>query len=283
MDASGFRNLLNSAPASPERAGTSLAVSDVEIEGHSQDIVLRLYRRPDKTGLPVVLYFHGGGFTRGSLADADFAARFLAERLPALVVSVDYSLAPAHPFPAAPEDAYRAARWVEARARAFGGSPRRIAVAGHDAGGQLANCLAFMARDRGDVSLAAQVLFGPMLDPSMTRMGDERQLASDITAKDCAASYRAYLPQPSQRMHPYAAPLESSRLAKLPATLIATAQNDVLHVEAERYAARLIEAGVLVQVIRYPDVCHAELGGFAPALQEAVRFLTCRFQAHASD
>ncbi|GAB7539904.1 alpha/beta hydrolase [Burkholderia sp. 3C] len=283
MDASGFRNLLNSSPATPERAGTSLAVSDVEIEGHAQDIVLRLYRRPDKTGLPVVLYFHGGGFVRGSLADADFAARFLAERLPALVVSVDYSLAPKHPFPAAPEDAYRAARWVEARARAFGGNPRRIAVAGHDAGGQLANCLAFIARDRGDVNIVAQALFGPMLDPSMTRMGDERQLASDITAKDCAASYRAYLPQPAQRMHPYAAPLESARLAKLPATLIATAQNDVLHVEAERYAARLIEAGVLVQVIRYPDVTHAELGGYAPALQEAVRFLTCRFQAHAND
>ena len=171
MDASGFRNLLNSAPAAPELAGTSLAVSDVEIEGHAQDIVLRLYRRPDKTGLPVVLYFHGGGFVRGSLADADFASRFIAERLPALVVSVDYSLAPKHPFPAAPEDAYRAVRWVETRARAFGGNPRKIAVAGHDAGGQIANCLAIIARDRGEITIAAQALNGPILDPSLTRIG----------------------------------------------------------------------------------------------------------------
>ncbi|KAF1029747.1 MAG: Carboxylesterase NlhH [Burkholderia plantarii] len=282
MDATGFRNLLNSAQAGPARPVPSIATTDIEIAGHAKDIVLRLYRRPEKSGLPVVLYFHGGGFVRGSLADADFAARFLAERIPALVVSVDYSLAPHYPFPAAPEDAYCAARWVDARARAFGGNPRRIAVAGHDAGGQLANCLAFIARDRGELSICAQALFGPMLDPSLTRLPEAREVASDVTIRDCAASYRAYLPQPAQRLHPYAAPLESARLARLPATLIATAQRDLLHVEAERYATRLIGAGVLTQVIRYPDITHAELAGYAPALQEAVRFFQCRFQAQAA-
>ncbi|WP_323120523.1 alpha/beta hydrolase [Burkholderia alba] len=282
MDASDFRNLLTPAPAGAARTRAALAVSDVEIEGYAKDIVLRLYRRPDKTGLPVVLYFHGGGFVRGSLADADFAARFLAEHLPALVVSVDYSLAPKYPFPAAPEDAFRAARWVEARARAFGGNPKKIGVAGHDAGGQLANCLAFIARDRGEVPIAAQALFGPMLDPSMTRIGDEQRLSSDITARECAACYRAYLPQPSQRMHPYAAPIESVRLAGLPPTLIATAQNDVLHVEAEKYAGCLIDSGVLTQVVRYPDITHATLAEYTPALQEAVRFFQCRFQARTA-
>lgn len=279
MNASDFRALLTPVVAGDARPRAALAVSDVMIEGHAQDIKLRLYRKPDKTGLPVVLYFHGGGFVRGSLADADFAARFFAEHLPALVVSVDYSLAPTFPFPAAPEDAFRAARWAEARARAFGGNPKKIGVAGHDAGGQLANCLAFIARDRGEVPIAAQVLFGPMLDPSMTRIGDEARLSSDITAKECAACYRAYLPQPAQRIHPYAAPLESVRLAGLPPTLIATAQNDLLHVEAEKYAGCLIESGVLTQVIRYPDISHAALAEYVPALQEAVRFFQCRFQA----
>jgi acetyl esterase len=258
-------------------ARAALDVTDVTIEGHAQDITLRLYRQAGKSALPVLLYFHGGGFVRGSLAEADFAARYFAEHLPSLVVSVGYSLAPQFPFPAAPEDAHRAALWVQTRARAFGGNPKHIGVAG----GQLANCLAFIARDRGDVRIGAQALFGPMLDPSLTRLGDEQRLGSDITAKECAACYRAYLPQASQRMHPYAAPLESSRLAGLPATLIATAQNDVLHVEAEKYASNLIDVGVLTQVVRYPSVSHAALAGHPAALQEAVRFFQWRFDARA--
>jgi acetyl esterase len=257
----------------------ALEVTDVTIEGHAQDIRLRLYRVSGTSMLPVLLYFHGGGFVRGSLEHAEFAARYFAEHLPALVVSVGYSLAPQFPFPTAPEDAHRAALWVQTRARAFRGNTRHMGVAGHDAGGQIANCLAFIARDRGDVRISAQALFGPMLDPSLTRLGDEDRLRSDITAKECAACYRAYLPQAAHRMHPYAAPLESSRLANLPATLIATAQNDVLHVEAEKYASRLIDAGVPTQVVRYPSVSHAELADHPAALQEAVRFFQCRFAA----
>jgi acetyl esterase len=264
-----------------EANGTTLEVTDVQVDGYAQPITLRLYRPTEKTGLPVLLYFHGGGFTKGSIESADFAARYFAEHLPALVVSVGYSLAPRFPFPAAPEDAHRAALWVQTRARAFGGNSRKIGVAGHDAGGQLANCLAFIARDRGDVRVSAQALFGPMLDPSLTRLGDEQRLGSDITARECAACYRAYLPQASQRMHPYAAPLESSRLAGLPATLIATAQNDVLHVEAEKYASNLIDAGVQTHVVRFPSVSHAALADHPPALQEAVRFFQWRFDARA--
>ncbi|MGF6934155.1 acetyl esterase [Paraburkholderia sp. UCT70] len=259
----------------------TLEVTDVGIDGYAQPITLRLYRLTKKTALPVLLYFHGGGFTKGSIECADFAARYFAEHLPALVVSVGYSLAPRFPFPAAPEDAHRAALWVQTRARAFGGNSRKIGVAGHDSGGQLANCLAFIARDRGDVPISAQALFGPMLDPSLTRLGDEQRLGSDITARECAACYRAYLPQASQRMHPYAAPLESSRLAGLPATLIATAQNDVLHVEAEKYASNLIDAGVQTQVVRFPSVSHAALADHPSALQEAVRFFQWRFDARA--
>jgi len=282
MDA--FKSPFPLVPAEADSAdtgGTALEVTAVQIEGHAQEIPLRLYRPAKKTALPVLLYFHGGGFTKGSIDQADFAARYFAEHLPALVVSVGYSLAPRFPFPAAPEDAHRAALWVQMRARAFGGNSRKIGVAGHDAGGQLANCLAFIARDRGDVQIVAQALFGPMLDPSLTRLGDEKRLGSDITARECAACYRAYLPQASQRMHPYAAPLESSRLAGLPATLIATAQNDVLHVEAEKYASSLIDAGVQTQVVRFPSVSHAALADHPPALQEAVRFFQWRFDTRA--
>jgi len=270
-----------SAPARPSKAHT-LLTTDVAIEGYAQQIPLRLYRPEGANGLPVLLYFHGGGFVRGSIGEADAVGRFLAERLPALVVSVGYSLAPKHPFPAAPEDAHRAALWALTRARAFGGNPKRVLAAGHDAGGQIANVLAFMGRDRGDVKLAAQALFAPMLDPSLTRLGDEARLGSDITASECAACYRAYLPDAAQRMHPYAAPLESLRLGGLPPTLIVTAQNDVLHIEAEKYASRLIDAGVRTQVVRYPSVSHANLAAHPAALSEALRFFQCCFDAGTS-
>lgn len=276
------RVAIAAAPAPKARATAAIDVSEVTIEGHAQDITLRLYRPQGASNLPVLLYFHGGGFVRGTLDDADVASRFFAERLPALVVSVGYSLAPQFPFPAAPEDAHRAALWVLTRARAFGGSTKRILAAGHDAGGQIANVLAFIGRDRGDVKLAAQALFAPMLDPSLTRLGDEARLASDISASECAACYRAYLPEAAQRMHPYAAPLECTRLAGLPPTFIVTAQNDVLHIEAEKYATRLIEAGVRTHVIRYPSVSHAQIGAHPDALAEAVRFFRCCFESGTS-
>ena len=274
-------NATSPAGTMPGAPGSALLTNDVTIDGYMQQIGLRLYRRAGATTLPVLLYFHGGGFVRGTLGDADVAARYFAARLPALVVSVGYSLAPGFPFPAAPEDAYRAAQWIMKHAQAFGGNKNRLIAAGHDAGGQIATVLAFIGRDRGDVRLAAQALFAPMLDPSLTRLGDERRLGSDITAGECAACYRAYLPEAAQRVHPYAAPLESARLAGLPPTLIVTAQNDVLHIEAEKYASRLIDAGVRTQVVRYPRVSHAQLAIDEAALSEAVRFFRCCFEAVA--
>jgi acetyl esterase len=254
----------------------SLEISEVRIAGYCRKIALRLYRPAEIRGLPVVLYFHGGGFVRGSVDDADFAARHFAEHFPALVISVDYSLAPEHPFPAALEDAYRAALWVDADGPNFGASGKKLFVAGHCAGGNIANGLSFVARDRGELRIEAQALFSPMLDPSMTCLADERRVASDISASQCAASYRAYLPQAAHRIHPYAAPLESARLKGLPPTFIATAQNDLLHVEAETYAARLISAGVPTEVVRYASASHEQVARERLALREAVRF----FQSH---
>lgn len=113
-----------------------------------RSIPLRLYRPDDAVGaLPVVLYFHGGGFVGGSIDDADAPARAIAERCPALVLAVGYALAPARPFPAAPEDAHCAALWVLANIERFGGDPQRLAVGGDDAGGNLAASLTLIDRD----------------------------------------------------------------------------------------------------------------------------------------
>lgn len=247
---------------------------DLAIPGPAGPLALRLYR-PGKAraALPVVLYLHGGGFVSGSLDDADRPASFIAEHCPALVLAVGYALAPAQPFPAAPEDAHAAARWAAAHAAELGGDGGRLAVAGDDAGGNLAAALTLIARDRNGPAIAAQVLVGPMLDPSMTRLGDGTRLNSDLSAATCADCYRQYLPQSRQRLHPYASPLASVRQAGLPPALIVTAECDVLHNEAEKYAAALIAAGVPTQVVRFAGVNHAALAGHRPALDEIAHFL----------
>jgi len=248
----------------------------LDIAGPNGRIPMRLYRPASDVRLPLVIYLHGGGFVAGSLDDADAAARFIAAGLPAAVLSVGYALAPAHPFPAAPEDAYAATLWAVEHAATLGADPERLVAAGDDAGGNLAASLALMARDRQDFRIAVQVLIGPMLDPSMTRAGDAQRLQSDLSVADCTDCYRQYLPRLSQRLHPYAAPLESCRQAGLPPAYIATAEHDLLHCEAEKYGAALISAGVHTQVERFAGVTHAGLLAHPPVLAGAIQFMRCR-------
>ena len=115
-----------------------------------------------------------------------------------------------------------------------------------------------------------------MLDPSLTRAGDETALGSDLTVAECGRCYRAYLPDAAARLHPYAAPIDSRRLGRLPPILIATAQNDVLRPEAESYAARLIDSGVPTEVTRFAGVTHAALPRHAPALSAVSEFFRRR-------
>lgn len=253
---------------------------DFTIPGFAGPMVVRLYRPAQADAAPpVVLYFHGGGFVGGSIDDAEVPARFIADRCPALVLAVGYALAPARPFPAAPEDAHAAARWIAGNAERLGGDARRLAAAGDDAGGNLAASLTLIARDRNGPKIVAQVLVGPMLDPSMTELGNDARLNSDLSAAACADCYRQYLPESRQRLHPYASPLISVRQAGLPPALIVTAERDVLHNEAEKYAAALIAAGVPTQVIRFAGVTHAALASHRPVLDEIAHFLHRRLWA----
>ncbi len=268
----------------------SLNIRNFFVPGPLGRIPVRLYQ-PVKDAaagkqkpLPLVMYFHGGGFVGGSLDDADAPASFIARYSNSVVLSVGYSLAPAKPFPAAPEDAYAAAVWACKHAAELNADIDRMVVAGDDAGGSLAVSLTLMVRDRCAKPLAAQVLISPMLDPSMRLVGDAARLQSDLTAESCAARYRQYLPQTMQRLHPYAAPLEVSRLAGLPAAFIATAERDVLCPEAEKYASGLIRAGVHTQVSRFNGITHGALRTHIPLLKEIVNFLRCRFaRTHRDD
>lgn len=268
-----------------QAAAQAVRVENLLIPGFVDQVQARLYRpapNPAAHGgakdavLPAVLYFHGGGFVGGSLDDAEVPARFIAEHANVAVLSVAYSLAPRRPFPAAPEDAYAASVWLLENARRLKLDATRIAVAGDDAGGNIAASLAMIARDRNVPVISAQVLIGPMLDPSMTQLGDAKLLRSDLQPETCADCYSQYLPRTQERLHPYASPLESRRLRGLPPAIVLTAECDVLHKEAECYARSLITAGVPTQVTRF-NVRHAELHEHEPLLAEAAEFLRRQF------
>src|SRR5215510_7523331 len=192
----------------------------------------------------IVMLLHGGGFVGGTIGHVSAAARALAERLALTVVTPEYTLATEAPFPAAAEDAYAALRWAASRSR-------DVVVAGIEAGGNLAAAAAMIARDRGAPNVLAQILVSPMLDPSLTSTSMRcRPEAMRHGARACGAWYRAYLPAASDRLHPYAAPASSARLAGLAPALILTGADDPLRDEAEGYAAKLIAAGVSTQVSR---------------------------------
>lgn len=258
-------------------------VENQQISGYLDPLPARLYRpaRHD-AALPVVLYLHGGGFVAGSLDDADATARQLVAQAGVAVLSLAYSLAPRHPFPAAPEDAHAALRWLLGAPPGLNLDGNRLAVAGDDAGGNIAAAVALIARDRNGPALAAQVLIGPMLDPSMTLLGDAERLTSDLKPQTCAQRYAQYLPHSQERLHPYASPLASRRLHDLPPTYLATAKCDVLHREAEAYATALIAAGVPTQITRF-DVQHADLPRHPPLLAEAAEFLRQRLHSTSAN
>jgi acetyl esterase len=249
-----------------------LRIEEITIAGHAQPIQLRHYSPTIKsTHRPIIVYLHGGRFSSGSLDDAYTAASTLALTVDAWVISVGYSLAPDFPFPTALEDGYLALKWAVANADAKTVDTQRIGLAGHDAGGNLATGISAMARDRNEVDISAQALLAPLLDPSMTL------LAEDTTAAEAdrlayASCYRAYLPSVMQRLHPYAAPIESRRLAGLPTTLIATAKNDCMHIEAEEYAAALIAVGITTEFKQHRHVSHDEMAAYPEALQDVAAF-----------
>ncbi|MFI8257480.1 alpha/beta hydrolase [Streptomyces filamentosus] len=244
------------------------AVTDEDADG----VPVRVYRGVLDPDAPVVVFCHGGGFVLCDLDSHDDFCRAVAAATGATVVSVDYRRAPEHPFPAAPEDAYTALLWA---ARTHPG--RTLAVAGDSAGAHLATLLALLARDRGGPRLAFQALYYPMLDPRRSRPSHrENAQGCFLTADHLRWYWDAYLPDPADRTHPYAAPLAHADLAGLPPAHVVTAGLDPLRDDGTAYAAALASAGVAVQAHHYPGMFHGFLS-MAAALPEATAARTTAF------
>lgn len=209
---------------------------------------------------PVLVYYHGGGWILGSLDTHEDVCRTLANRSNAVVVSVDYRRAPEHRFPGPLDDCCAAARWCAACAGDFGGDGTRLAVGGDSAGGNLAAAVAIRFRDEGGPPLKLQCLIYPVTNCGFDTLSYHRYAGGfGLTRDTMRFFWQSYLADPSVGADPYASPLQCQNLAGLPPALILTAQYDVLRDEGEAYAARLEQAGVPVQCIRYLGMNHGFL------------------------
>ena len=236
------------------------AWEDRQIPGLRDPIRIRIYRPSAHAVLPVVMFFHGGGWVMGSIETHDVYCRQLALASGWAVVSADYRLAPEHKFPAGLEDAYAATRWVAEHAGEIGVDARRIAVAGDSAGGNLAAAVALLARDRGCPPLAFQLLLYPVLDYDFdTPSYRQNATGYHLTRAAMIWSWQHYLNDHQDGRMPYASPLRADDLSGLPTALIMTAEYDPLRDEGEAYAQRLRAANVTVTLKRYDGLIH----GFA--------------------
>ncbi|MBO0710905.1 MAG: alpha/beta hydrolase [Acetobacteraceae bacterium] len=239
-------------------------VETVTIAGPGGPLAVRVYTPhgvPGEQGVvpfPMLVFFHGSGFVVCSLDTHDILCRNLCAGSGAIVVSVDYRLAPEHKFPAGLEDCLHATRWAASEAVTLNADPRRIAVGGDSAGGNLATVTAIRIRDQGGLALSAQLLLYPVTDYCEPGTPSYRENAEGygLTAKQMAWFFGHYLPHPGEAANPLVSPLRTDRLAGLPPALIYTAEYDVLRDEAERYAGRLGEAGVPVTLHRWHGMNH---------------------------
>lgn len=231
-------------------------VRDIEIPGPAGAIPARVYTPAGRAPFPLLAYFHGGGFTIGTIAGYDSTLRALANASGCVVASIDYRLAPEHPFPAGLDDCFAATAWLSEHAASLGADPARLAVGGDSAGGNLAAVVAMLARDRGGPHIAFQLLVYPTTDGDTTRgsyatYGEGHLLTTDL----CRWFTAQYVPAGSERDVRHRV-LHAPSHRDLPPAHVLVAECDPLYDEAEAYARALREAGVPTTFASYPGMIH---------------------------
>jgi acetyl esterase len=257
-------------PVHPE-----VRTEDRRLPGPAGDIGVRIYWPPGAPpSAPVVVYFHGGGFAAGDLDTHDGAARMHAVGAAAVVVSVDYRLAPEHPFPAAVDDAWAATQWVAAHAAELSADAGRLAVAGDSAGGNLSAVVAHRARDHGGPAVAFQLLWYPATMWDLTLPSVAENATAPILDRAAVAGFSRWYASGDHLSDPPAdlAPGRAQDFTGLPPAYIAVAGHDPLRDDGVRYAELLAAAGVPVELHNAETLVHGYLGyaGVVPAATEAV-------------
>jgi acetyl esterase len=237
----------------------TVAGIDGALPGPAGDIAYRLYAPPDDAAetLPGFVYFHGGGMVGGSVESHDLVAAALAQTTGCRLISVDYRLAPEHPFPAGVEDAIAAVTWVFQHAESLGIDTKRFVVGGDSAGATLAAVVCQEALRSGGPAISLQCLICPVLDfeetsPSREAFAENHLLDMATLEADLAL----YLPEGTERGDPRVSPLRAVKFAGLPAAIIHTAEFDPMRDEGNAYAAKLIAAGVEVEHFCHDGMIH---------------------------
>jgi acetyl esterase len=233
------------------------AVSDERVPtGDGSDFGVRVLVPPG-TPRAVLVYYHGGGWVIGALDEFDTLGRVLAERSGAVVVLVDYRLAPEHRYPAAAEDAWQALRWADENMERIAGSRLPLIVAGDSAGGNLSAIVAQRAHAKGGPPIALQVLVYPVTDADLDNASYSDPANQLMLSRESMVWFwDHYAPDPASRRNPDASPLQAADLSGLPPAVVLTAEHDVLRDEGEAYAGKLAAAGVPVQQRRFAGQMH---------------------------
>ena len=262
-------------------------VADRTFPGPAGPVPIRVYTPDGTAPLPVIVFYHGGGWVQGDFTTHDNLCRYLANAAKALVVAVAYRLAPEHPFPAGVEDAYAALVWTAENAGVLNGDPRRIAVMGDSAGGNLSAVVSLMARDRQGPAIRRQVLVYPATDLSRLDTDSYNHFGGGfmLTRDKIVWFRRLYMPDEKNWTDPLASPLLAADHGRLPPATIITAQMDPLRDDGKRYAQKLRQAGVPTRYHCFDGMIHGfvsadkVLGQAHEALDEIAADLNASFQA----
>jgi acetyl esterase len=258
-DAAEARAIIAAQPAPEIEPAAVGRVENRTVPGAAGEIPARVYWPASQNGsaapaLPLIVFFHGGGFVLCDLDTHDAVCRNLANLVDAVVLSVDYRLAPETPYPGGVEDAYAATVWAHRNAAELGGDPNRLVVAGDSSGGNFAAVVALMARDRGGPPIAFQYLIYPVTDQDFDNQS-YRENGDDYFTT--AAHMRWYCEQyGGEADDPYVSPLRAADLSGLPPARVITSEFDPLRDEGEAYARRLSEAGVDASFRRFDGMFH---------------------------
>lgn len=266
MTADMARMMMKARPV-PARVDQLFSVENAK----AGDVPVRIYRPSDAPGLPVIMYFHGGGWVVCDLDTHDSVCRTLCKKQEAVVISVDYRLAPEHKFPVPLEDCYAATRYVAENAASYGIDAARITVAGDSAGGNLACAVALLAKERGGPSLAHQLLIYPVTHYSFdTPSYHQLSTGYMLTAQGMRWYWQQYT-SGDDATHPLASILLAD-LSGLPPATIITAGYDPLRDEGKALADKMQAAGVAVTYRCFDDMLHGfvNLVGIVPAADEAL-------------
>lgn len=249
--------MMGSIPDSPHVAKEDWTVPGLK---GAPEVPVRVYRPVVGAGtLPGLFWIHGGGYVLGNIQQDDHIMQHIVEAVGCVAVSVEYRLAPEHPFPAPVEDCYAALKWMADHAAELGVDATRIAVGGASAGGGLAAGLVLLARDRGEVKITFQLLIYPMIDDRDASPSSEAFTDAPVwNRQDNRYGWRAYVGNAAggSDVSPYAAASRATDLTNLPPTYIAVGSHEVFLDEDVEYALRLARAGIPVELHVYPRAFH---------------------------